>query len=41
MSLYFPRIYDLRAQAAEKLGKAGEAQQNYAIFKKLSGPAPW
>lgn len=40
MSFYFPRIYYLRGQAAERLGKAGEAQRNYALFTKLSGPEP-
>jgi hypothetical protein len=37
MSFYFPQIYYLRGLAAEKLGKAGEARQNFDLFKKLSG----
>ena len=36
-ALYFPRIYYLRAQAAEKQGKADEARQNYRLFQQLSG----
>ena len=36
-SLYFPRVFYLRGLAAERLGKAGEAQQSYALFEKLSG----
>jgi len=38
--LYFPRIYYLRAVAAEKQGQPGEAQRNYRLFQQLSGPDP-
>jgi hypothetical protein len=38
--LYFPRIFYLRAVAAEKQGKPGEARENWRIFKALSGPDP-
>jgi tetratricopeptide (TPR) repeat protein len=38
--LYFPRIFYLRAVAAEKQGKPGEARENRRIFKALSGPDP-
>jgi Tfp pilus assembly protein PilF len=37
---YFPRIYYLRAKAAEKRGEAGEAQRNLSLFQRLSGPDP-
>ncbi|HEV3198782.1 MAG TPA: hypothetical protein VGZ73_12770 [Bryobacteraceae bacterium] len=40
VSLYFPRIYYLRALEAEKSGKAEEARANYSLFLKLSGPDP-
>ncbi len=40
MSFYFPRFYHLRGVAAERLGKAAEARDNYALFQKLSGPDP-
>jgi tetratricopeptide (TPR) repeat protein len=36
--LYFPRIFYLRAVAAEKQGKADEARRNYQLFRQLSGP---
>jgi len=38
--LYFPRIYYLRAVAAEKQGNPQEARENWRIFKALSGPDP-
>jgi len=37
-SLYFPRIFYLRAVVAEKEGKADQAQENWRIFQALSGP---
>ncbi|HUB83751.1 MAG TPA: hypothetical protein VMB03_33365 [Bryobacteraceae bacterium] len=37
-SLYFPRIFYLRAVVAEKLGKADQARENWRIFHALSGP---
>jgi tetratricopeptide (TPR) repeat protein len=37
---YFPRIYYLRAIAAEKQGKSDEAQRNHRLFQQLSGPTP-
>ena len=40
ISLYFPRIYYLRALAAEKDGKADVARANYHLFLQLSGPDP-
>jgi len=40
VSLYFPRIYYLRAREAEKAGKSDEAHANYSLFLKLSGPDP-
>jgi hypothetical protein len=39
-AFYFPRIYDLRALAADRLGKTAEARDNHALFQKLSGPDP-
>ncbi|HUE05077.1 MAG TPA: tetratricopeptide repeat protein, partial [Bryobacteraceae bacterium] len=38
--LDFPRIYYLRAMAAEKQGKPDEARENYRLFRVLSGPDP-
>jgi Flp pilus assembly protein TadD len=38
--LDFPRIYYLRAMAAEKQGKPEEARENYRLFRALSGPDP-
>ena len=40
VSLYFPRLYYLRAIAAAKDGKGSEARSNYQLFLKLSGPDP-
>ncbi len=40
ISLYFPRLYYLRAEAAAKAGNGAEAQANYRLFLKLSGPDP-
>jgi tetratricopeptide (TPR) repeat protein len=40
VSLYFPRIFYLRALEAEKSGKPDEARANYSLFLKLSGPDP-
>jgi len=37
MPLYFPRVFELRAQVAAKAGKADEARQNLDLFRKLSG----
>jgi len=37
-SLYFPRIFYLRAVVAEKQGKADQARENWRIFHALSGP---
>ncbi len=39
-SLYFPRLYDLRARVAGKQGRREEAQAAYRLFLKLSGPTP-
>lgn len=38
-ALYFPRIFELRAQLAEKQGNAAAAQANRKIFSSLSGEA--
>lgn len=40
VSLYFPRIYYLRALVAEKAGKPDDAHANYSLFLRLSGPDP-
>jgi tetratricopeptide (TPR) repeat protein len=40
VSLYFPRIYYLRALEAQKAGKTDEARANYRVFLQLSGPDP-
>ena len=40
VSLYFPRLYYLRAIAAAKDGKGSEARSDYQLFLKLSGPDP-
>jgi len=40
VSLYFPRIFYLRAVAASKEGKADVARANYRLFLQLSGPDP-
>ena len=37
---YFPRIYYLRGELAEKQGKPSEARANYRLFEQLSGPDP-
>jgi tetratricopeptide (TPR) repeat protein len=37
-SLYFPRLFYLRAVVAEKQGKADQARENWRIFHALSGP---
>jgi hypothetical protein len=37
-ALHFPRIYYLRARAAEKQGKPDEARRNFVLFQQLSGP---
>lgn len=39
-SLYFPRLYYLRAVVAEKQGRREEARAAYRLFLKLSGPTP-
>ncbi|MDR3701225.1 MAG: hypothetical protein P4L56_16380 [Candidatus Sulfopaludibacter sp.] len=39
-SLYFPRLYYLRALVAEKQGKREEARANYQMFLMLSGATP-
>ena len=36
-SLYFPRIFYLRAVVADKQGKADEARENWRIFHAISG----
>lgn len=40
VSLYFPRIYQLRALVAEQDGKQDEARTNQRLFQTLSGPEP-
>jgi hypothetical protein len=40
ISLYFPRMFYLRAMAAEKDGKSDIARANYRLFLQLSGPDP-
>jgi Tfp pilus assembly protein PilF/TolB-like protein len=37
-SLHFPRIYYLRAQVAQKEGRAEEANRDLRLFQQLSGP---
>jgi tetratricopeptide (TPR) repeat protein len=37
MGFYFPRLYELRARAAEKLGNTEEARTNQALFQRISG----
>lgn len=37
MPMWFPRIFELRAKAAQKAGKPDEARQDDALFGKLSG----
>ena len=37
MSLWFPRIFELRAMVAEKTGKPDEARRYRELFAKLSG----
>jgi hypothetical protein len=37
-ALVFPRIFHLRAVVAEKKGLKQIAEQNYQLFKVLSGP---
>ncbi len=39
MGFYFPRVYELRARAAEKLGNAEDARQNRELFQKIWGSA--
>jgi len=39
-SLYFPRIFYLRAVVAEKQGKPDDARENWRVFHALSGPDP-
>ena len=39
-SLYFPRLYYLRAVLADKAGNRDEARKNYQLFLRLSGPTP-
>ncbi len=36
-SLYFPRLFYLRARNLERLGKKDQALENYRLFLKLSG----
>jgi tetratricopeptide (TPR) repeat protein len=38
--LHFPRIFYLRAVAAEEQGKPDEARENFRLFHQLSGPDP-
>ncbi len=40
MSFYFPRVYYLRAVAAEKSGNRAEVESNRRLFVQLSGPTP-
>ena len=40
VSLYFPRIFYLRARVAGKDGHPDEARANYRLFLQLSGPDP-
>jgi Flp pilus assembly protein TadD len=35
--LYFPRIFELRARLAKKLGRADEARSNLELYQKLGG----
>lgn len=37
MPLWFPRLFELRATVARKNGKEAEANQDMALFQKLSG----
>ena len=37
-SLYFPRLFYLRARNFERQGKKDQALENYRLFLKLSGP---
>lgn len=37
MPLWFPRLFQLRAEVARKSGKAAGANQNQELFEKLSG----
>src|SRR5581483_2888367 len=41
LSFVSPRIYYLRAVAAEKTGRPDEAQANYRLFLQLSGDRPF
>jgi tetratricopeptide (TPR) repeat protein len=36
-AFYFPRLYELRAMAAEKEGRTADAQTNRDLYRKLSG----
>jgi tetratricopeptide (TPR) repeat protein len=38
---WFPRVFFLRAQAAERQGRADVARSNYKLFLDLSGDAPF
>jgi tetratricopeptide (TPR) repeat protein len=38
---WFPRVFYLRAQAAERQGRPDEARSNYKLFLDLSGDAPF
>ncbi len=40
LSFSFPRLYYLRGEEAEKLGKREEARADYRLFLQLSGPDP-
>ena len=40
-SLYFPRIFYLRAVVAGEQGKPDQARENWRIFHALSGPQPF
>jgi hypothetical protein len=40
MGFHFPRIYYLRAVAAEKEGRTEDAKSNYRLFLQLSGSDP-
>jgi hypothetical protein len=38
MGFFFPRLYELRARAAEQTGNPGEARAYRELFQRLSGP---
>jgi hypothetical protein len=38
---WFPRLFFLRGEAAEKQGRTDAARANYKLFLELSGDAPF